>query len=156
MAGVVGYELRCAERKFISLRCRVSSDSGAPAETAAGRRMIFSVGAGPFPHRGRCLAHIANRAPSGRPASHQSSNPLTQAGRIRTSMGREWIQRLQAAPRVAAQVFTALQVLLVHWANFNCARDPRLGPPSHHHNRLDYIEPKRCVEGHRTLIERFL
>jgi hypothetical protein len=35
MAGVVGYELRCAERKIISLRCRVSSDSGAPAETAA-------------------------------------------------------------------------------------------------------------------------
>src|ERR1700732_428423 len=49
--------------------------------------MIFSVGAGPFPHRGRRLAHIANRAPSGRPASHQSSNPLTQAGRTRTSMG---------------------------------------------------------------------
>jgi hypothetical protein len=35
VAGVVGFELRCAERKFISLRCRVSSDSGAPAETAA-------------------------------------------------------------------------------------------------------------------------
>src|SRR5580700_7451768 len=35
VAGVVGFELRCAERKSISLRCRVSSDSGAPAETAA-------------------------------------------------------------------------------------------------------------------------
>jgi hypothetical protein len=35
VAGVVGFELRCAQRKFISLRCRVSSDSGAPAETAA-------------------------------------------------------------------------------------------------------------------------
>jgi hypothetical protein len=35
VAGVVGFELRCAQRKFISLRCRVSSDSGDPAETAA-------------------------------------------------------------------------------------------------------------------------
>jgi hypothetical protein len=35
VAGHIGLELRCAERKFISLRCRVSSDSGAPAETAA-------------------------------------------------------------------------------------------------------------------------
>ena len=35
VAGHVGFELRCAERKFISLTSRVSSDSGAPAETAA-------------------------------------------------------------------------------------------------------------------------
>jgi hypothetical protein len=35
VAGVVGFELRCAERKFISLRCRVISDSSASAETAA-------------------------------------------------------------------------------------------------------------------------
>jgi hypothetical protein len=103
VAGVVGFELRCAERIFISLRCRVSSDSGAPAETAAvPRENDLLRWAGPFPHRGRRLAHIANRAPSGRPASHQSSNPLTQAGRIRTSMGRKWIQRLQAAPRCNA------------------------------------------------------
>src|SRR5580704_13097773 len=96
VAGVVGFELRCAERIFISLRCRVSSDSGAPAETAAvPRENDLLRWAGPFPHRGRRLAHIANRAPSGRPVSHQSSNPLTQAGRIRTSMGRKWIQRLQ-------------------------------------------------------------
>jgi len=27
--------------------------------------MIFSVTAGPFPHRGRLLAHVASRAPSG-------------------------------------------------------------------------------------------
>ena len=88
VAGVVGLELRCAERIFISLRCRVSSDSGAPAETAAvPRENDLLRWAGPFPHRGRRLAHIANRAPSGRPASHQSSNPLTQAGRTRTSMG---------------------------------------------------------------------
>src|SRR5580700_6499435 len=35
VAGVVGLELRYAERKFISLTCRVSSDSSTPAETAA-------------------------------------------------------------------------------------------------------------------------
>ena len=35
MAGVVGFELRCAERKFISLTRRAVSDSSASAETAA-------------------------------------------------------------------------------------------------------------------------
>src|SRR5580693_5012638 len=35
VAGHVGLELRCAGRKIISLICRVSSDSGTPAETAA-------------------------------------------------------------------------------------------------------------------------
>jgi hypothetical protein len=100
VADHIGFELRCAERKFISLTCRVSSDSGAPAETAAvPRENDLLRWAGPFPRRGRRLAHIANRAPSGRPASHQSSNPLTQAGRIRTSMGREWIQRLHSVHR---------------------------------------------------------
>ena len=34
-------------------------------------------------------AHIAGGAPSGEPASHRSSNLLTQAGRIRTRMRRE-------------------------------------------------------------------
>src|ERR1700730_14748265 len=44
MAGVVGLELRCAERKFISLTRRAVSHSSASAETAAvPRRMIFSV-----------------------------------------------------------------------------------------------------------------
>jgi len=100
VAGHIGLELRCAERKFISLRCRVSSNSGARRRRLRSRaRMIFSVGAGPFPHRARRLARIANRTPSGRPASHQSSNHLTQAGRIRTSICSEWIRQLQAAPR---------------------------------------------------------
>jgi hypothetical protein len=117
VAGVVGFELRCAERKFISLRCRVSSDSGAPAETAAvPRENDLLRWAGPFPHRRRRLAHIANRGPSGRPASHQSSNPLTQAGRIRTSMGREWIQRLQAAPRCNARgAQTSQKIVQRNW-----------------------------------------
>ena len=44
-------------------------------------------------------AHIAGGAPSGEPASHRSSNPPTQAGRIRTSMCREKFQQLQAASR---------------------------------------------------------
>src|SRR5580700_9349421 len=35
VAGVVGFELRCAERKFISLARRAVSDSSASAETAA-------------------------------------------------------------------------------------------------------------------------
>jgi hypothetical protein len=35
MAGHIGLELRCAERKFISLTCRAVSDSGASAETIA-------------------------------------------------------------------------------------------------------------------------
>src|SRR5580704_10838522 len=61
VAGVVGFELRCAERIFISLRCRVSSDSGAPAETAAvPRENDLLRWAGPFPHRCRGVAHIAN------------------------------------------------------------------------------------------------
>jgi hypothetical protein len=34
VAGLVGLELRYAERNFISLTYRVSSDSGTPAETA--------------------------------------------------------------------------------------------------------------------------
>jgi hypothetical protein len=35
VAGHIGLELRCAERKIMSLTCRVSSVSGTPAETAA-------------------------------------------------------------------------------------------------------------------------
>ena len=51
MAGVIGLELRCAERKFISLTSRVVWDSATSAETAApDGRMIFSVGVGLFPH----------------------------------------------------------------------------------------------------------
>jgi|HubBroStandDraft_6_1064221.scaffolds.fasta_scaffold79300_2 hypothetical protein len=38
VAVVVGLELRCAERKFISLTSRASSDSGAPAQTVAASR----------------------------------------------------------------------------------------------------------------------
>jgi hypothetical protein len=52
--------------------------------------MIFSVGAGPFSHRGRRLAHIANRTPSSRPASHQSSNPLTSTPPGAATIGFEW------------------------------------------------------------------
>jgi hypothetical protein len=35
VAGHIGFELRCAERKFISLRYRVSSDLRGVAQTAA-------------------------------------------------------------------------------------------------------------------------
>jgi hypothetical protein len=38
VAGHIGFELRCAERKFISLRCRVSSNLGDPDQTA----VVFS------------------------------------------------------------------------------------------------------------------
>jgi hypothetical protein len=81
VAGHVGFELRCAERKFISLTCLASSDSDDTAQTAAVPRENAD--------RTRPLANIASGTPSGQPASHRSSNLLTQAGRIRTSMRRE-------------------------------------------------------------------
>ena len=73
-----------------------------PRRSRSPGRIIFSARAGLFPDRSRPLAHIASGAPSGQPASHRSSNLVTQAGRIRTSMRREQIQQLQAAPRCNA------------------------------------------------------
>jgi hypothetical protein len=60
--------------------------------------------AGLFPDRTRPLAHIASGASRGQPASHRSSNLVTQAGRIRTSMRREQIQQLQAGASVQCWV----------------------------------------------------
>src|ERR1700686_4213586 len=73
-----------------------------PRRSRSPGRIIFSARAGLFPDRSRPLAHIASGAPSGQPASHRSSNLVTPAGRIRTSMRREKIQQLQAAPRCNA------------------------------------------------------
>ena len=79
---------------------RASSDSCDPAQTAAVSRENNLLCYGwTVPDCSRLLAHIASGAPSGQPASHRSSNLVTQAGRIRTSMRREQIQQLQAAPR---------------------------------------------------------
>src|ERR1700730_15426818 len=50
--------------------------------------MIFSVRLVCFLTAGRRLAHVVSGAPGDHLASHRSSNPLTQAGRIRTSMCR--------------------------------------------------------------------
>jgi len=52
--------------------------------------MIFSVRLDCFLTAGRRLAHVVSGAPRDQLASHRSSNPLTQAGRIRTSMCRRW------------------------------------------------------------------
>jgi hypothetical protein len=75
-----------------------------PAETAAvPRENDLLRWTGPFPHRGRRLAHIANRAPSDRPASHQSSNPLTQAGRIRGTVRHITLPSLSVPEQVASR-----------------------------------------------------
>ena len=99
VAGVIGLELRCAERKFISLTSRPNLDLRDTAQTVAVSRednLLCS------PDCFLIAAHIAGGAPSGEPASHRSSNLVTQAGRIRTSMRREQIRQLQAAPRCNA------------------------------------------------------
>jgi hypothetical protein len=45
MAGHIGFELRCAERKFFSLINRKGSDLRKPVQTVAPpRRIIFSAG----------------------------------------------------------------------------------------------------------------
>jgi hypothetical protein len=74
MAGHIGFELRCAERKFISLRCRVSWIWATRTRLPwSSRRMIFSARAGPFltavafsltlraAHRAVSLRHIEVR-----------------------------------------------------------------------------------------------
>src|SRR5580700_8714768 len=103
VAGHIGFELRCAERKFIPLTSRAVSDSGDMAHTlAVSAENNLLCRTGPFPDRRGPLADIASGAPSGRPAAHRSSNLLTPAGRIRPSMRRKKIQQLQAAPRCNA------------------------------------------------------
>src|SRR5580704_2529181 len=98
VAGVVGFELRCAERKFISLRCRVSSDSGTPAETAAVPREndLLRWGCSPrLPSRPHCEPHT-ERSPH-LTSKFESSHP----GRSDTNFdGREWIQQLLSCTSV--------------------------------------------------------
>ena len=66
VAGQIGLELRCAERKFISLTSRASSDSGDSAQTVTSpERMVCFARAGLFPDRARLLAHRGSGAPSG-------------------------------------------------------------------------------------------
>jgi hypothetical protein len=62
VAGHIGFELRCAERIFISLRNRIGSDLRKPVQTVAPpRRIIFSAGAGLLAVRTRLrrAAHLA-------------------------------------------------------------------------------------------------
>jgi hypothetical protein len=62
VAGHIGFELRCAERKFISLRNHRGSDLRKPVQTIAPpRRIIFSAGAGLLAVR----APSSSGAPSG-------------------------------------------------------------------------------------------
>jgi hypothetical protein len=68
VAGHIGYELQCAESRFISLRCRVSPRSPG--------RMIFSVKAGLFPDRSRLRAHIASGARTEHLALHLRDHQL--------------------------------------------------------------------------------
>jgi hypothetical protein len=57
--------------------------------------MIFSVGAGSAPDRGRLVAHTARRAQEQPALRHiEVSNPPTRANQIRTSMCRAKIQQL--------------------------------------------------------------
>ena len=65
MAGHIGFELRCAERKFISLTSRRNSDFRDTARwSRSPGRIIFSARAGLFPDRSRPLAHVASGAVS--------------------------------------------------------------------------------------------
>jgi hypothetical protein len=74
VAGHIGFELRCAERKFISLTSRAVSDSGDMAQTlAVSAENDLLCRAGPFPDRRGPLADIASGAPSGRPAAIQNN-----------------------------------------------------------------------------------
>src|SRR5580704_17306806 len=81
MAGHIGLELRCAERIFISLNSRQSSDLPVPAQivpSSQRNNFLFQV----YP-AAQLLAHDLLGAAS----AHRSSNPVTRAYRIRTAVG---------------------------------------------------------------------
>jgi hypothetical protein len=87
VVGHIGLELRCANRKFISLRRRRSWVLPDPSQTVANlHRKIISLPGPGHTHRGR-PDRAAQRAV--RDFSGRSSNPVTEAARIRTSMRKE-------------------------------------------------------------------
>jgi hypothetical protein len=126
LADHIGFELRSAERKFISLTCRVNSHSGdRRRRPRSRRRMIFSVGRDPLLTAIALSSHCELR--TGTASLRHIEVRILPPGQIRFEL------------RYAGRRFSSIQAALR--CNYRAANQPEYCGPARHVRTRKRLRP---------------